>query len=34
VFFWRKGTRDNGFSTSGTYASTTFPWDMAFALRP
>jgi hypothetical protein len=32
-FYWRKGTRDNGFST-GNLADTTFPWDMAFALRP
>jgi hypothetical protein len=32
-FCWRKGTRDNGFST-GNIAGTTHPWDMAFALRP
>lgn len=32
-FSWRKGTRDNNFST-GNLAGTTFPWDMAFALRP
>lgn len=32
-FSWRKGTRDNSFST-GNLAGITFPWDMAFALRP
>ena len=30
---WRKGHTDNGFSTSNI-AGSTFPWDLAFALRP
>jgi hypothetical protein len=31
-WLWRKGARDNAFSTS-TIANTTFPWDFAFSLR-